>query len=98
MCWARSAATAALYRPLGYRIINLGYGAPVALTEFIEIYEELIGKQAITKDVPAPLTEPAITYCDNTRARELLDFHPKVALAEGLARTWAWYRRQHHLE
>lgn len=86
---------AALERPMGYQIINLGFGAPVALTEFIEIYEELIGKPAIQTFVPAPLTEPQITYCDNTRARELLDFEPKTGLADGLAHTWAWYQAHH---
>jgi UDP-glucuronate 4-epimerase len=88
---------AALERPLGYQIINLGYGAPVSLTEFIEIYEELIGKSAVQRNVPAPLTEPRITYCDNTRARQLLGFDPKIALAEGLARTWAWYKTYHQV-
>jgi UDP-glucuronate 4-epimerase len=82
----------ALERPMGYTIINLGYGSPIALTDFIQIYEELIGKEAATKSVPAPASEPTITYCDNTRARALLDFAPKVGIADGLARTWAWYR------
>jgi UDP-glucuronate 4-epimerase len=89
---------AALERPLGYQIINLGCGAPVALTEFIEIYEELIGKAAIKNNVPAPLTEPQITYCDNTRARQLLDFDPKIRLPDGLARTWQWYKAHHGIE
>jgi len=83
---------AALERPLGYSIINLGYGSPLPLTDFIHIYEELIGKPAITKPVPAPPSEPRITYCDNTRARELLGFAPKVSITDGLAQTWAWYR------
>jgi UDP-glucuronate 4-epimerase len=90
-----SGVIAALERPLGYEIMNLGFGAPIALTEFIQIYEELIGKAAITKVVPRPLTEPPITYCDNTRARRLLDFAPQVPVHEGLARTWAWYRDQY---
>jgi nucleoside-diphosphate-sugar epimerase len=72
--------------------MNLGCGAPIALTEFIRIYERLIGKQAITKPEPAPSSEPRITYCDNTRARQLLDFAPKTNIEEGLARTWEWYR------
>lgn len=88
----------ALERPMGYQIINLGYGAPVSLTEFIEIYEELIGKTAIQNYVPAPLTEPRITYCDNTRARQLLDFNPKIALPDGLSRTWEWYKEQHRVK
>lgn len=87
----------ALDCPLGFRIINLGYGAPVLLTDFIRIYERLIGKAAITQDVPAPPSEPRITYCDNIRARELLGFAPSVGLEEGLTRTWNWYRQKHGL-
>jgi len=83
---------AALERPMGYQIINLGCGTPVTLLDFIHIYETLMGKEAILVDAPAPLTEPRITYCDNTRARELLGFAPKIELREGLARTWAWYQ------
>ena len=84
----------ALERPLGFRIINLGRGEPVSLTTFIQIYEELIGKAAILQVVPAPLTEHRISFCDNTVARELLDFAPKVTLADGLAKTWDWYRNR----
>lgn len=83
---------AALEKPLGYRIINLGYGSPVTLTDFIHIYEQLIGKKAITTFAPAPTSEPHITYCDNRLARELLGFKPQVKIEEGLARTWDWYR------
>jgi UDP-glucuronate 4-epimerase len=88
---------AALERPMGYAIINLGFGSPIPLTDFIQIYEALIGKPAITRPVPAPATEPLITYCDNTRARELLGFSPKVAIADGLANTWDWYRSYYGL-
>jgi UDP-glucuronate 4-epimerase len=87
----------ALDCPLGFRTINLGYGAPVLLTDFIQIYERLIGKRAITQDVPAPASEPRITYCDNTRARQLLGFAPRVGLEEGLTRTWNWYRQKHNV-
>jgi UDP-glucuronate 4-epimerase len=85
---------AALERPLGYQIMNLGNGAPITLNAFIRTLEYLIEKEAITVDVPTPLTEPRITYCDNSRARQLLDFDPKVGVEEGLARTWAWYQER----
>lgn len=87
-----SGIAAALERPLGYSIINLGYGSPISLNEFIRIYEELIGKKAIVEYAPAPASEPHITYCNNSRARELLGFNPQVKINEGLARTWAWYQ------
>lgn len=86
---------AALERPMGYQIINLGCGAPIPLTEFIHIYERLIGKKALTRPAPAPVSEPRVTYCDNTRARALLGFEPKTRIEEGLARTWEWYRSYH---
>ncbi len=83
--------SAALERPLGYEIFNLGFGAPITLNAFIEIYERLIGKQAITVDVPTPRSEPPITYCDNSKARTLLGFAPKIDIETGLTRTWEWY-------
>ena len=85
---------AAIERPMGYQVINIGCGNPIALNDFIEIYETLIGVQAITETAPAPLTEPLITYCDNSRARDLLDFNPQTQLHEGLTQIWEWYRER----
>ncbi len=85
-----SGVVAALDRPLGYQIINLGCGAPLPMTDFVDIVEELSGKTAIRVDVPAPASEPSITYCDNTRARQLLGFAPKTNVQDGLAETWKW--------
>lgn len=87
----------ALNCPLGYQVLNLGYGSPISLLAFIRVYEKLIGKRAILEDIPAPRTEPIITYCNNTRAREMLQFSPKVSIEEGLTNTWEWYRQHHRI-
>jgi UDP-glucuronate 4-epimerase len=84
---------AALNCPLGYRVINLGCGAPLAMTPFVDIVEELVGRAAIRVNVPAPPSDPPITYCNNSRARELLGFVPKTDLRTGLANTWDWLQR-----
>ena len=89
---------AALERPLGYQIMNLGYGSPITFSEFIHIYEGLIGKAAITKAVDAPLTEPKITYCDNSRAANCSVSRRKSDIAEGLARTWDWYCQRYSIQ
>lgn len=82
---------AALERPLGYEVINLGLGAPISLHDFIEIIEALAGRPIARLEQPAPASEPTITYCDNGKARRLLDFSPGVTLRDGLARTWEWF-------
>ena len=84
---------AALERPLGYEVINLGVGAPIALRAFIARLEELSGLRLRTENVPTPPSDPPITYCDNRKARELLGFAPQTPVEEGLARTWEWFCR-----
>jgi UDP-glucuronate 4-epimerase len=83
---------AALERPLGYEIVNLGFGAPVPLADFIAVVESLVGAKVRQLPARAPASEPPITWCDNAKARRLLGFAPKVDLPEGLARTWEWFR------
>lgn len=83
---------AALDKPLGYEIINMGCGAPISLTDFVEIIEEYSGKAINKVTVPTPLSDPPITYCDNTKARELLGFAPSFPVKDGLFKTWEWYR------
>ena len=83
---------AALDIPLGYEVINLGCGAPISLIDFVEIIEGCAGKCINTVSVPTPPSDPPITYCDNSKARELLGFAPRVSVREGLQRTWEWYR------
>lgn len=83
---------AALDKPLGYEVINLGCGAPISLSDFVEIIEEYAGRTINKLSVPTPLSDPPITYCDNSKARELLGFTPTVSTRDGLWRTWQWYR------
>jgi len=83
---------AALDKPLGYEVMNLGCGAPISLIDFVEIIEEYSGKTINKVDVPTPLSDPPITYCDNTKARELLGFEPQVSVKDGLYKTWEWFR------
>jgi UDP-glucuronate 4-epimerase len=82
---------AAIDRPLGYEVINLGYGAPLSMVDFVDYFEQLSGKTVERINAPAPASEPPITFCDNSRARRLLGFDPQVKVHEGLKRTWDWY-------
>ncbi|MCZ2095122.1 MAG: SDR family NAD(P)-dependent oxidoreductase [Anaerolineae bacterium] len=83
---------AALDTPLGYEIMNLGVGAPISLREFIDVLEDLSGRTLRTRDVPAPPSDPPITFCDNAKIRRLLGFNPTTRVHDGLAQTWDWFR------
>ena len=83
---------AAIDKPLGFEIINLGRGNPVVLNDFMTSIQEVIGQKAICKYVETPLSEAPRTYADISKAGELLCYKPKVDLKEGLEMFWEWYR------
>jgi UDP-glucuronate 4-epimerase len=83
---------AALDKPLGYEIINIGRGEPVRLGDFVDIIQELVGRKANLKILPAPLSELPITYASIDKARRLLGYEPQVSIREGLEKTWQWFQ------
>jgi UDP-glucuronate 4-epimerase len=85
---------AALDRPLGYEIINLGRGEPVWMDEFVQLVEELVGKRAVLTTPPAPPSEPPVTFANIDKARRLLDYKPATPVAEGMWRMWQWYQAE----
>jgi UDP-glucuronate 4-epimerase len=89
-----SGIVAALERPLGYEIINLGRGEPVLMADFVQTIEQLIGKKAILATPPAPASEPKITFANIDKARQLLAYKPQTPVEAGLERLWGWYQQE----
>ena len=89
-----SGIVAALERPLGYEIINLGRGEPVLMADFVQIIEALVGQKAALATPPAPASEPKITFANVEKARRLLDYKPRTPVQAGLSQLWAWYQRE----
>jgi UDP-glucuronate 4-epimerase len=85
---------AALDKPLDYEIINLGCSQPVENSHFVQILEELVGRKAEIIDTPTPPSEPLISYADITKARQILNYNPKVNAKEGLTRFVHWMRQE----
>ena len=85
---------AALDRPLGYEIINVGRGEPVLLKDFVGILQELAGQEANLLPAPKLSADVIRTYADISKARRLLDYQPKVSVREGVEIFWQWYQQQ----
>lgn len=83
---------AALDKPLGYEIINLGRGEPTKLMDFVQMLEELAGGSANVVAQPRLKADVVRTYADISKARRLLDYSPTVSVWEGVQKFWEWYR------
>jgi UDP-glucuronate 4-epimerase len=83
---------AAVDRPQGYEVINLGRGEPVLLAEFVELIEKYAGRKARLTPASKPDADVTRTYADISKARRLLGYEPKTSVQEGVRRFWEWYR------
>lgn len=83
--------TIAALRPLGYEAINLGGDHPYAVSEVIATVERALGRKAAIEHKPAHPADVPRTAASIEKARRLLGWEPRVPLAEGVARTVAWY-------
>ena len=82
---------AAIDRPLGYEIINLGRGEPTLLADFVGMIEDLAGRKANLVAKPKQAADVVTTYADTRKAVELLRYDPTVTVQEGVAAFWEWY-------
>jgi UDP-glucuronate 4-epimerase len=83
---------AAVDKPLGYEIVNLGRGEPVLLADFVEMIESLAGRKAVLHDEPMPAADMRQNFASVDKARRLLGYEPSISVREGVARLWDWYR------
>lgn len=84
---------AAVDRPLGYDVINLGRGEPVLLADFVRFIEELTGRNGHLVPPRMPEDDIPYTYADISKARRLLGYNPTISVQEGMAHFLEWYEK-----
>ncbi|HEX8298042.1 MAG TPA: UDP-glucuronic acid decarboxylase family protein [Rubricoccaceae bacterium] len=72
--------------------VNIGNPDEVSIREFAQEVVALTGSQSSLTFVDLPSDDPKIRQPDITRAKALLDWEPRVARADGLARTLDYFR------
>lgn len=82
---------AAIDKPLGYEIINLGRGKPVLLRDFIDLIEEMAGGTGNFELVAQPAADMKQTWANTDKAARLLAYQPSTDVADGVAAFWRWY-------
>src|SRR3989344_1580 len=71
--------------------INVGSSEQITLLELAQLISELMGAKAIINIVNNNYVESQDRICDNSKAKRLLGFEPKIRLKEGLQKTIDWY-------
>jgi UDP-glucuronate 4-epimerase len=76
----------------GFRVYNLGSGAPVDLQALVQAIGEAAGEEPAVQRAPVPLGDVDATFAEIGRAREELGWEPRISLREGLRSVVGWVR------
>ncbi len=74
-----------------YIIFNLGNSEPVKLADLVSILENAAGIEAVLDRQDLPPGDVLNTYADISRARQHLDYQPKVHIEAGIGKFMEWY-------
>jgi dTDP-glucose 4,6-dehydratase len=74
--------------------INIGNPTEMTILEFARLILRLTDSQSPIEYRPLPEDDPKTRQPDISRARQLLNWEPRVSVEEGLRRTIEWYRRK----
>lgn len=74
--------------------VNIGNPTELTILEFAKLILKLTGSKSEIIYKPLPQDDPKTRRPDNSRAKEVLGWEPRVAVEDGMKRTIDWYRSQ----
>lgn len=74
--------------------VNLGNPIEISINEVTDVLADIVGKKLTYVFKELPEDDPKCRKPDISKAMELFSWKPKVAFADGLAKTVAWFRQQ----
>lgn len=72
------------------RVFNIGGGVEISLLELLEHVERVVGRKANVIYKPERSFDARRILLDTSRARQELDWIPRVSMPDGLSKTWNW--------
>ncbi len=82
------------YRKTSYEVFNLGSGHRITLAKLVETLEQIIGKKALIKQLPAQAADMLETWADITKTKTMLGYAPSARLKDGLAEFVRWAQQR----
>ena len=84
--------TIAAMKPVGFEVFNLGGGNnPISINYTIEFAENYLGKKAKIDNKPFHKADIMETWANIDKAKQQLNWEPKVSLDDGLTKSLEWY-------
>ena len=74
----------------GFKVINLGSGNGVTVREIVSAFERVHGSPLPQEDAPPRPGDVAGAYANADRAAELLGWHTRLSLEDGIRDALAW--------
>lgn len=74
-------------------VFNLGYSNPITVNDLIDKMYQITNATRKIKYGEKKKGDVDITYSDTTKAKKILDYHPKVDIDTGLRKTYDWHLR-----
>lgn len=74
-----------------WRLVNIAGGTPVALPDFIEAIEKVLGRPAIRNMLPMQQGDVRETFADHRLLDALTGFRPSIPVSTGVAAFAEWY-------
>ena len=78
----------------GFEIFNLGESQTISVNGLIELFEQKLGKKAITEKIGMQPGDVMETYADISKAKKMLGYDPKTTVEEGVSKLVDWYMNE----
>jgi UDP-glucuronate 4-epimerase len=75
-----------------WRVVNIGRGEPVKVTDLVEALEESLGRKAERQLLPMQPGDVPLTFASADLLQTLTGCRPSTPLKEGVAAFCAWYK------
>ena len=72
------------------QVFNIGGGSRVSLSEVLKTMEEIVGTTIKKNYVKTAMGDARHTSADVSKAKQILNYKPKIPLVDGLTQEWNW--------
>lgn len=80
------------YKNTKFEVFNLGNGKPIKLSEIIKLFEKETNKKLQINNLEPINGESEITWANNKKASEILNFKCKTNIEQGIKNYLTWYK------